>query len=84
MYLSACFCQSKLEGKKINVTSIKDSRRKVILFEDKGELANKSICLAIHVNESVSFNAFLVFWLTFMPFSSNALKKLYLFGIFFL
>ena len=33
------FLNSKLEGKKINVTSIKDSRRKVILFEDKGELA---------------------------------------------
>ncbi len=33
------FLNSKLEGKKVNVTSIKDSRRKVILFEDKGELA---------------------------------------------
>ena len=33
------FLNSKLEGKKVNVTSIKDSRRKIILFEDKGELA---------------------------------------------
>lgn len=33
------FLNGKLEGKKINVASIKDSRRRVILFEDKSELA---------------------------------------------
>lgn len=33
------FLDNKLEGRKVNVASIKDSRRKVILFEDKGELA---------------------------------------------
>ena len=33
------FLNSSLEGRKVNITSLKDSRRKVLLFEDKQELA---------------------------------------------
>ncbi len=33
------FLDSKLEGKKISIAGLKDSRRRVMMFEDKGELA---------------------------------------------
>lgn len=51
------FLNKELEGKKINVASIKDSRRKLILFEDKGDLAKPDAQVYLTISSRIQAGA---------------------------
>lgn len=51
------FLNSRLEGKKVNIASLKDSRRKIILFEDKSELSRPDTQVYVTISSRIQAGA---------------------------
>lgn len=51
------FLEDRLKGEKISVAGLKDSRRKIILFEDKGELAKPDTQVYLTLSSRVQAGA---------------------------
>lgn len=51
------FLNNRLEGKKVNIASLRDSRRKVILFEDKLELASPDTQVYVTISSRIQAGA---------------------------
>ncbi len=56
------FLNDRLEGRKVNIAGLKDSRRKIILFEDKGEIAKADTRVYLTLSSRIQAGAEYILW----------------------